>query len=245
MTRLHHITATSCCTFITQPGEPIATIQRRPPGSASARCASRRSERRGRRVPPLRVRVKGRWRGGAGRLTVPVGSGADVHHAPARAGSGTRRAGVGRARLAPAMVTELLPPDPPPGTSADGLVVPRDPFYADPHGLVTIYHADSIDLSFLEAESVHLVVTSPPYNLGKDYGTARDDATYHSYLDWTARWCQELWRVLEPGGRLCLNIPIDINLSFDAGGKRTTQKRPVLADFTHRLVNEEGWLYNT
>jgi site-specific DNA-methyltransferase (adenine-specific) len=128
---------------------------------------------------------------------------------------------------------------------ADGLTVPRDPFYADPHGLVTIYHADSIDLSFLEPASVHLVVTSPPYNLGKDYGTARDDATYHSYLDWTARWCQELWRVLEPGGRLCLNIPIDINLSFDAGGKRTTQKRPVLADFTHRLVNEEGWLYNT
>jgi hypothetical protein len=27
---------------------------------------------------------------------------------------------------------------------------------------------------------------------------------------------QELRRVLEPGGRVCLNIPLDINLAFDA-----------------------------
>jgi len=119
------------------------------------------------------------------------------------------------------------------------------PCFRDPDDLVAIYNADSTNLSFLPAESVHLVVTSPPYNLGKDYGTARDDATYHQYLDWVASWCEQLLRVLEPGGRLCLNIPLDINLSFDAGGKRVTQKRPVLADFTHRLVNEQGWVYNT
>ena len=121
----------------------------------------------------------------------------------------------------------------------------REPFFRDADDLVTIYHADSADLSFLAPESVHLVVTSPPYNLGKDYGTARDDATYHQYLDWVVSWARQLWRVLEPGGRLCLNIPLDINLSFDAGRKRVTQKSPVLADFTQRLVNEEGWLYNT
>jgi site-specific DNA-methyltransferase (adenine-specific) len=121
----------------------------------------------------------------------------------------------------------------------------RTPFFRDADDLVTIYNADSLDLSFLPDNSIHLVVTSPPYNLGKDYGTARDDATYHQYLDWVTAWCEQLWRVLEPGGRLCLNIPLDINLSFDAGGKRVTQKRPVLADFTHRLVNEHGWLYNT
>ena len=42
--------------------------------------------------------------------------------------------------------------------------------------------------------SVDVVVTSPPYNLGKDYGTARDDATYTQYLDWVAAWCDQLWR---------------------------------------------------
>src|SRR5882762_4258405 len=56
------------------------------------------------------------------------------------------------------------------------------PYYHD--DLVDIYNADSTDLSFLAEQSVQLVVTSPPYNLGKDYGKARDDATYQSYLDW-------------------------------------------------------------
>jgi site-specific DNA-methyltransferase (adenine-specific) len=111
--------------------------------------------------------------------------------------------------------------------------------------LVDIYNEDSTDLSFLAEQSVQLVVTSPPYNLGKDYGTARDDATYLSYLDWVGQWSRQLYRVLEPGGRLCLNIPIDINLSFDEGGKRGTRKLPVLADFTQLLLREPGFVYNT
>ena len=139
------------------------------------------------------------------------------------------------------MLTEPRPTSP----TAAARATTREPFFRDADGLVTIYNADSCDLSFLAPESVHLVVTSPPYNLGKDYGTARDDTTYDQYLAWVASWCQQLWRVLAPGGRLCLNIPLDINLSFDAGGKRKTHKRPVLADVTHQLVSVEGWVYNT
>jgi site-specific DNA-methyltransferase (adenine-specific) len=92
---------------------------------------------------------------------------------------------------------------------------------------------------------VQLIVTSPPYNLGKDYGAARDDATYRSYLDWAERWSRELHRVLEPGGRLCLNIPLDINIGFSELGKRKTTKRPVLSDFTELLVHQLGFVYNT
>lgn len=138
-----------------------------------------------------------------------------------------------------------VPASPSPSPSAPSTPPARAPYFRDTQGLVTIYQADSTDLSFLPAGSVQLVVTSPPYNLGKDYGTARDDATYHEYLDWVARWSRELWRLLEPGGRLCLNIPIDINLTFDEGGLLKKRKQPVLADVTHRLVNEGGWLYNT
>ncbi|HLI28996.1 MAG TPA: site-specific DNA-methyltransferase [Chloroflexota bacterium] len=116
------------------------------------------------------------------------------------------------------------------------------PYYRDE--LVTIYHADSADLGFLPADSVQLVVTSPPYNLGKDYGTARDDATYQAYLAWCRTWCGELLRVLEPGGRLCLNLPLDINVSFEAGRRRSA-KQPVLADLTSLLVRELGFVYNT
>jgi site-specific DNA-methyltransferase (adenine-specific) len=117
------------------------------------------------------------------------------------------------------------------------------PFYADE--LVRIYNADCTDISFLPDHSIQLVVTSPPYNLGKDYGTARDDATYHRYLEWVATWMSELDRVLEPGGRVCLNIPLDINLGFDEHGRRRNSKQPVLADFTQLLVRDQGWVYNT
>src|ERR1044071_7751605 len=65
------------------------------------------------------------------------------------------------------------------------------PYYHDE--LVAVYQADATDLSFLADGSVQLVVTSPPYNLGKDYGSARDDATYHEYLGWVEIWCRELY----------------------------------------------------
>jgi site-specific DNA-methyltransferase (adenine-specific) len=118
-----------------------------------------------------------------------------------------------------------------------------EPYYRD--DFVEIYNADATDLSFLAERSIQLVVTSPPYNLGKDYGAARDDATYFGYLDWVRGWCRELSRVLEPGGRLCLNIPLDINLSFDEGKRHNASKQPVLADFTQILVRELGFVYNT
>lgn len=130
-----------------------------------------------------------------------------------------------------------------PGPDATGGSSNVVPCYED--GLVKLFTADSAHLDFLPTASVQLVVTSPPYNLGKDYGTSRDDATYHAYLEWVARWGREVQRVLEPGGRLCLNIPLDINVKFDEGGKRGTHKQPVLGDFTELLVHKLGFVYNT
>jgi site-specific DNA-methyltransferase (adenine-specific) len=121
----------------------------------------------------------------------------------------------------------------------------RKPKALHPDPRVTIFNADARRMPFVEDNSVQLIVTSPPYNLGKDYGTARDDATYQGYLRWVARWMKEMYRVLEPGGRICLNIPLDINLSFDAEGKRVSVKQAVLADFTELLVRRRGWIYNT
>jgi site-specific DNA-methyltransferase (adenine-specific) len=42
-----------------------------------------------------------------------------------------------------------------------------------------------------------------------------------------------------------LNIPLDVNLSFDAGGRRASGKQPVLADFTELLVHQLVFVYNT
>lgn len=51
--------------------------------------------------------------------------------------------------------------------------------------------------------SVHLVVTSPPYNVGKDYDK---DLSLDEYLSFLERVWKETLRVLVPGGRLCINI---------------------------------------
>ncbi len=51
--------------------------------------------------------------------------------------------------------------------------------------------------------SVHLMVTSPPYNVGKDYD---EDLSLDDYLSFLQRVWKETYRVLVPGGRACINI---------------------------------------
>jgi modification methylase len=51
--------------------------------------------------------------------------------------------------------------------------------------------------------SVHLMVTSPPYNVGKEYD---EDLSLEEYLAFLERVWKETWRVLVPGGRMCINI---------------------------------------
>ena len=61
-------------------------------------------------------------------------------------------------------------------------------------------------MAALAAESVDLVVTSPPYNLDIAYASYRDDAPRVDYLDWCYRWAAEVRRVLKPGGSFFLNV---------------------------------------
>jgi site-specific DNA-methyltransferase (adenine-specific) len=58
----------------------------------------------------------------------------------------------------------------------------------------------------LPNESVDLVVTSPPYNLGIRYGKFSDRQDRQSYLKWCTEWAAEVRRVLEPTGSFFLNI---------------------------------------
>ncbi|MGB9846410.1 MAG: DNA-methyltransferase [Desulfotomaculales bacterium] len=51
--------------------------------------------------------------------------------------------------------------------------------------------------------SIHLMVTSPPYNVGKDYDR---DLTLEQYRDFLRRAWKEVYRVLVPGGRACINV---------------------------------------
>jgi site-specific DNA-methyltransferase (adenine-specific) len=55
----------------------------------------------------------------------------------------------------------------------------------------------------LPDRSVHLMVTSPPYNASKEYD---DDLSLEEYLGLLQRVWQETYRVLAPGGRACINV---------------------------------------
>ena len=61
-------------------------------------------------------------------------------------------------------------------------------------------------MAALPAESVDLVVTSPPYNLDIAYASYADNAPREAYLDWCVRWAAEVQRVLKPGGSFFLNV---------------------------------------
>ena len=58
----------------------------------------------------------------------------------------------------------------------------------------------------LPAESIDVVVTSPPYNLDIAYSAYRDDAPRATYLEWCVAWAAELQRVLKPRGSFFLNV---------------------------------------
>ena len=72
-----------------------------------------------------------------------------------------------------------------------------------PEQVNAIHCADSRDMRHLPDNSVHLMITSPPYNVGKDYD---DDLTLSEYKDLLLGVMKETYRVLVEGGRACVNI---------------------------------------
>ncbi len=70
--------------------------------------------------------------------------------------------------------------------------------YAD-----SIFCKSSERMDELPDRSIHLVVTSPPYNVGKEYDR---DLTLDQYRALLQRVFAELYRVLADGGRACINV---------------------------------------
>jgi DNA modification methylase len=66
-----------------------------------------------------------------------------------------------------------------------------------------IFCKSSERMDELPDSSIHLMVTSPPYNVGKEYD---DDLTLDEYRDFLSKVWKEVYRVLVPGGRVCLNV---------------------------------------
>ncbi len=73
-----------------------------------------------------------------------------------------------------------------------------------PKGITNqVINGDARDMSSIPDNSVHLMVTSPPYNASKSYD---EDLELKEYLDLLRGVFEECYRVLAPGGRACINV---------------------------------------
>jgi len=73
----------------------------------------------------------------------------------------------------------------------------------------------------LQPQSVDVVVTSPPYNLGIKYGSYDDNVSRQDYLQWMDQWAAAVKSVLAEDGSLFLNIgakPKDPWVPFEVAG---------------------------
>ena len=61
-------------------------------------------------------------------------------------------------------------------------------------------------MSGVPSQSIDLVVTSPPYNLGIRYTKFADTANRDAYLSWCEEWARQIRRVLQPNGSFFLNL---------------------------------------
>ena len=101
-------------------------------------------------------------------------------------------------------------------------------------GLDRIICGDVLDvLARVPRESVHLIVTSPPYNLEKEYEEHDDALEYAAYLEWMGAVWRACLGVLVEGGRLCINI---------GENKRQNITYPTYSAFIQQCV-DLGMLY--
>ncbi len=111
----------------------------------------------------------------------------------------------------------------------------------------TVMEADSRNLSFLEDNSVGLVVTSPPYWDKADYGRRKANignvAGYKEFLRQMELVMQECYRVLTPGRKICI-VTANVNQHTNHGlltFPLSTDFANLLRDIGFVMVNEIVW----
>jgi site-specific DNA-methyltransferase (adenine-specific) len=108
------------------------------------------------------------------------------------------------------------------------------PFTAEPVS-VRLHQGDARELDWIADESIHLVVTSPPYWTLKEYndvpGQLGHVKEYEAFLDELDRVWKHVFRILVPGGRLVCVVG-DVCLARREHGRHYVM--PLHADITVR-----------
>lgn len=105
---------------------------------------------------------------------------------------------------------------------------------------IELLHGDCLELmKDIPDGSVDLIVTSPPYNIGKVYKTYKDNLELEDYLSWCDSWLNELKRIVKEDGSIWINtgyLKIGVN-----------ETRPLTYEFYNLmnlpLIQEVVWHY--
>lgn len=100
---------------------------------------------------------------------------------------------------------------------------------------IKLYNASCLDKNILNKESVDLIITSPPYNVGINYNSNEDSNEYDEYLKFSKEWMSNCYIWAKDTARFCLNIPLDKN----KGGQQS-----VGADLIS-IAKDIGWKYHS
>lgn len=84
---------------------------------------------------------------------------------------------------------------------AESPPVPDQPFPASLANRIVL--GSAADMRAIPDNSLHLMITSPPYNVSKEYD---DDLSLREYLELLEQVFAETYRVLVHGGRACINV---------------------------------------
>ncbi|ACN98523.1 modification methylase MjaVI (N-4 cytosine-specificmethyltransferase MjaVI) (M.MjaVI) [Sulfurihydrogenibium azorense Az-Fu1] len=101
---------------------------------------------------------------------------------------------------------------------------------------IKLFHNDFIEVDLSDYKGkVNLIITSPPYNVGIEYGKHNDAVNYEDYLSFTEKWLYKSYELLADDGRACINIPLD---------KNRNGLKPVYADFIN-IAKKVGFNYQS
>lgn len=76
---------------------------------------------------------------------------------------------------------------------------------------VTIHNSSVLNEDSLDKNSIDLIITSPPYNLGIDYLSNDDSLDYDDYLKFSVSWLHNCFIWAKESCRLLLNVPVDLH----------------------------------
>jgi site-specific DNA-methyltransferase (adenine-specific) len=95
-------------------------------------------------------------------------------------------------------------------------------------------------LKKIENNSIDIIISDPPYNIGKDFGLCKDKMELNNYLNWCDEWINECIRILKPSGSFYIYGFSEILAHISV--KIELDKRWLIWNYTNKTVPRyNGW----